>query len=104
MVSLAFIALTLPTLAYALIDRQGVVSQFNVVRTSLIDNETTPLQVGNGNFAFNVDNTGMQVGISRWSCHATVADRFLIRPSCHSTPCRVGLGITTLCLQMGKFV
>lgn len=31
------------------------------MRTSLIDNTTTPLQVGNGNFAFNVDNTGMQV-------------------------------------------
>jgi hypothetical protein len=41
--------------------RQHVVSKYNVVRTSLIDNETTPLQVGNGNFAFNVDNTGMQV-------------------------------------------
>lgn len=42
-------------------DRRGILSQFNVVRTSLIDNTTTPLQVGNGNFAFNVDNTGMQV-------------------------------------------
>lgn len=41
--------------------RQHVVSQFNIVRTALIDNETTPLQVGNGGFAFNVDNTGMQV-------------------------------------------
>jgi hypothetical protein len=41
--------------------RQHVVSKYNVVRTSLIDNGTTPLQVGNGNFAFNVDNTGMQV-------------------------------------------
>jgi hypothetical protein len=37
------------------------VSKFNIVRTNLINNETTPLQVGNGNFAFNVDNTGMQV-------------------------------------------
>jgi hypothetical protein len=42
--------------------RQHVVSHFNIVRTTLNDNETTPLQVGNGNFAFNVDNTGMQVG------------------------------------------
>lgn len=42
-------------------DRQSVVSRYNVVRTSLITNATTPLQVGNGNFAFNVDNTGMQV-------------------------------------------
>lgn len=44
--------------------RQKIVSQYNVVRTTLIDNETTPLQVGNGDFAFNVDNTGMQV-----DCH-----------------------------------
>lgn len=41
--------------------RQKIVSQYNVVRDSLINNETTPLQVGNGNFAFNLDNTGMQV-------------------------------------------
>lgn len=46
-------------------DRQDILSQFNVVRTSLIDNTSTPLQVGNGNFAFNVDNTGMQVRPSK---------------------------------------
>lgn len=54
--------LLLQSCAFGLIDRQQVVSQFNVVRTALIDNATTPLQVGNGNFAFNVDNTGLQVG------------------------------------------
>ncbi|KAL2808899.1 Six-hairpin glycosidase-like protein [Aspergillus granulosus] len=54
-------AFLLPSLALGRIDRQAIVSKYNVVRTSLIDNETTPLQVGNGNFAFNVDNTGMQV-------------------------------------------
>lgn len=63
-----------PMLASALIDRQSVVSRFNVIRTSLIDNETTPLQVGNGNFAFNVDNTGMQTflpfnTLSSWAWH-----------------------------------
>lgn len=47
--------------ASAGINREPIVSRFNVVRTNLIDNETTPLQVGNGDFAFNVDNTGMQV-------------------------------------------
>ncbi|KAK7962905.1 uncharacterized protein PG986_003730 [Apiospora aurea] len=47
--------------ASAAIDREAIVSKFNVVRTSLIGNTTTPLQVGNGDFAFNVDNTGMQV-------------------------------------------
>lgn len=44
--------------------RHSVVSKFNIVRSDLIDNETTPLQVGNGNFAFNVDTTGMQVRLS----------------------------------------
>jgi hypothetical protein len=66
--------LLFPVVAFALIDRQQVVSQFNVVRTTLIDNETTPLQVGNGNFAFNVDNTGMQTflpfnTLSSWAWH-----------------------------------
>ncbi|KAK8043365.1 Six-hairpin glycosidase-like protein [Apiospora rasikravindrae] len=57
--------------ATAAIDREAIVSKFNVVRTSLIDNKTTPLQVGNGDFAFNVDNTGMQVlsnGLNRHAC------------------------------------
>ena len=43
------------------IDRHRVVSENNIIRNSLITNNTTPLQVGNGNFAYNVDNTGMQV-------------------------------------------
>ncbi|GFF70426.1 hypothetical protein IFM60648_03170 [Aspergillus lentulus] len=66
--------LLVPQLALGRIDRQHVVSKYNVVRTSLIDNETTPLQVGNGNFAFNVDNTGMQSflpfnTLSSWAWH-----------------------------------
>ncbi|BCS23017.1 uncharacterized protein APUU_31242A [Aspergillus puulaauensis] len=64
----------LPTLVAGRIDRQKIVSQYNVVRTTLIDNETTPLQVGNGDFAFNVDNTGMQTflpfnTLSSWAWH-----------------------------------
>ncbi|KAF2994389.1 hypothetical protein E8E13_002470 [Curvularia kusanoi] len=56
------------------IDRKKIVSQFNIIRTNLIDNETTPLQVGNGNFAFNVDNTGLQTflpfnTLSSWAWH-----------------------------------
>ncbi|KAI3327820.1 Six-hairpin glycosidase-like protein [Xylariaceae sp. AK1471] len=56
------------------INRQGIVSRYNVVRTALIDNNTTPLQVGNGNFAYNVDNTGMQTflpfnTLSSWAWH-----------------------------------
>ncbi|KAI0181667.1 Six-hairpin glycosidase-like protein [Hypoxylon sp. FL1284] len=61
-------------LAFGNIDRQAVVSKYNVRRESLIDNNTTPLQVGNGNFAFNVDNTGMQTflpfnTLSSWAWH-----------------------------------
>ncbi|KAH8661964.1 Six-hairpin glycosidase-like protein [Xylariales sp. PMI_506] len=67
-------ALLLPAVSQALIDRRAVVSKFNVVRTALIDNTTTALQVGNGNFAFNVDNTGMQTiwpqnTLSSWAWH-----------------------------------
>ncbi|RMZ37676.1 hypothetical protein CA14_004839 [Aspergillus flavus] len=56
------------------IDRQCIVSKYNVVRSNLITNETTPLQVGNGNFAFNVDNTGLQTflpfnTLSSWGWH-----------------------------------
>ncbi|KAI8960287.1 Six-hairpin glycosidase-like protein [Daldinia sp. FL1419] len=76
MTSLLLLSL-LPTLALAAIDRRAVVSRFNVVRSTLPDvitNQTTPLQVGNGDFAFNVDNTGMQTFIpfntlSSWGWH-----------------------------------
>lgn len=40
--------------------RKRIVTENNIVRTNVINNETTPLQVGNGNFAFGVDTTGMQ--------------------------------------------
>ncbi|KAL4922066.1 Six-hairpin glycosidase-like protein [Aspergillus aurantiobrunneus] len=64
----------LPTLVLGRIDRQTIVSRYNIVRTALIDNETTPLQVGNGDFAFGVDNTGMQTflpfnTLSSWAWH-----------------------------------
>ncbi|KAH7322722.1 Six-hairpin glycosidase-like protein [Stachybotrys elegans] len=54
--------------------RESIVSRHHVVRTALIDNETTPLQVGNGEFAYNVDNTGMQTFLpfntmSSWAWH-----------------------------------
>jgi hypothetical protein len=50
------------------------VTENNIIRKGLITNETTPLQVGNGNFAFNVDTTGMQTYLpfnimSRWAWH-----------------------------------
>ncbi|KAL5342035.1 Six-hairpin glycosidase-like protein [Aspergillus crustosus] len=57
-----------------MLPRQSIVSKYNVVRTNLINNETTPLQVGNGDFAFGVDNTGMQTflpfnTLSSWAWH-----------------------------------
>ncbi|KPM36168.1 hypothetical protein AK830_g10392 [Neonectria ditissima] len=69
--------LVTPTFASADINRRAIVESFNVVRTKLpevVNNETTPLQVGNGDFAFNVDNTGMQTLIpfntlSSWGWH-----------------------------------
>ncbi|KAB8227025.1 Six-hairpin glycosidase-like protein [Aspergillus alliaceus] len=69
---LLFVLASAPTLAH--IDRQRIVSKYNVVRSKLITKETTPLQVGNGNFAFNVDNTGMQTflpfnTLSSWGWH-----------------------------------
>ncbi|KAJ8120236.1 hypothetical protein ONZ43_g3006 [Nemania bipapillata] len=66
--------LLLITTASCAINRQAIVSRYNVTRTALIDNNTTPLQVGNGNFAYNVDNTGMQTflpfnTLSSWAWH-----------------------------------
>ncbi|KAK7427226.1 hypothetical protein QQZ08_006339 [Neonectria magnoliae] len=54
--------------------RKRIVNENNIIRTSLIDNKTTPLQVGNGNFAFSVDTTGMQSylafnTLSSWAWH-----------------------------------
>lgn len=40
------------------IDRQGLVSLYNPIRTS--SNPTTPIQIGNGNFAFGTDITSLQ--------------------------------------------
>ncbi|KAI1179709.1 Six-hairpin glycosidase-like protein [Nemania sp. FL0916] len=72
--SISLWAILLVRTVFCAIDRQAVVSRYNVVRTALIDNNTTPLQVGNGNFAYNVDNTGMQTflpfnTLSSWAWH-----------------------------------
>ncbi|KAL0933243.1 uncharacterized protein CTRU02_212206 [Colletotrichum truncatum] len=61
----------------AFLRRRAIVQSFNVVRTEVpkvIDNTTTPLQVGNGDFAFNLDITGTQSLIpfntlSSWGWH-----------------------------------
>lgn len=54
------------------IKRRKVVQTFNVRRNASSD--TTPLQVGNGNFAFGVDVTGLQTfnpfaTMSTWGWH-----------------------------------
>ncbi|KAH6702807.1 Six-hairpin glycosidase-like protein [Leptodontidium sp. MPI-SDFR-AT-0119] len=74
MLVVIFFMLLLPALALKQIDRCSVVSQYNVLRSNLINKTTTALQVGNGNFAFNVDNTGMQTflpfnTLSSWAWH-----------------------------------
>ncbi|KFA76154.1 hypothetical protein S40288_04105 [Stachybotrys chartarum IBT 40288] len=67
------LALLLP-LTHALIDRQSIVLRYPIVRTSLINESITPLMVGNGDFAYSVDNTGMQSFLpyntmSSWGWH-----------------------------------
>ncbi|KAI0646199.1 Six-hairpin glycosidase-like protein [Trametes meyenii] len=52
----------------AKIDRQALVSRFNPVRTA--SSASTPMQVGNGHFAFGADITGLQTFIP-W---ATMSD------------------------------
>lgn len=54
------------------IDRRKVVRSFNPHRNA--SSKTTPLQVGNGNFAFGVDVTGLQTfspfaTMSTWGWH-----------------------------------
>lgn len=79
--------------------RHSIVSQFNIVRTNLIDNETTPLQVGNGNFAYNVDTTGMQ------ACHLDFQNYHVIdlkrRHTCLSIHYLAGPGTMTHFLRTG---
>ncbi|KAG4217353.1 hypothetical protein PC116_g34166 [Phytophthora cactorum] len=54
------------------IDRRKVVQSFNPRRSA--SSKTTPLQVGNGNFAFGADVTGLQTfspfaTMSTWGWH-----------------------------------
>jgi hypothetical protein len=59
-------------LAQAAIDRELIVRSFNVKRN--VSSNVTPLQVGNGNFAFGADVTGLQTfkpfgTMSSWGWH-----------------------------------
>jgi hypothetical protein len=56
----------------AAINRQAIISQFNPVRYA--SSNSTPMQVGNGNFAFGTDITGLQTfmpfsTLSSWGWH-----------------------------------
>ncbi len=58
--------------ATAAINRQRVVEKFNPARHG--SSNSTPMQVGNGNFAFGVDVTGLQTfqpfnTLSSWGWH-----------------------------------
>jgi len=58
--------------AYSKINRKQVIQRFNPVR--LESSNSTPTQVGNGNFAFGVDVTGLQTfkpfgTLSSWGWH-----------------------------------
>ncbi|KAI0659070.1 Six-hairpin glycosidase-like protein [Cubamyces menziesii] len=52
------LALALCSTAQAKIDRHALVTRFNPVRTA--SSASTPMQVGNGHFAFGADVTGLQ--------------------------------------------
>uniref|UniRef100_D8QLA6 Glycoside hydrolase family 65 protein n=1 Tax=Schizophyllum commune (strain H4-8 / FGSC 9210) TaxID=578458 RepID=D8QLA6_SCHCM len=58
MLLLFAICLLTATVCYAPIDRRSIVSRYNPVRN--VSSTSTPVQVGNGNFAFGMDVTGLQ--------------------------------------------
>lgn len=68
----ALLLLLLSTLVQAKIDRRSIVQQFNPHLNA--SHPYSPLQVGNGNFAFGVDVTGLQTflkhnTLSSWGWH-----------------------------------
>ncbi|KAI0187158.1 Six-hairpin glycosidase-like protein [Xylaria flabelliformis] len=72
--SAGILALSIPAVAATghQIDRRAIVRRFNPRRNA--SSATTPLQVGNGNFAFGVDVTGLQTfspfaTMSTWGWH-----------------------------------
>ncbi|KAJ3506906.1 hypothetical protein NLJ89_g6605 [Agrocybe chaxingu] len=54
----SIVLLSLSIVSHALIDRHGLVTHFNPSRNA--SSLVTPMQVGNGNFAFGADITGLQ--------------------------------------------
>lgn len=69
---IAAFGLLVSSQAHAKIDRAGVVAQFHPHRSA--SSNSTPFQVGNGDFAFGVDVTGLQTfypfnTLSTWCWH-----------------------------------
>jgi len=67
-----WLALAIESVTTHSINRQAVVSQFNPVRYE--SSNSTPMQLGNGNFAFGTDVTGLQTfypfgTLSSWGWH-----------------------------------
>ncbi|KAI0365991.1 hypothetical protein BV20DRAFT_982235 [Pilatotrama ljubarskyi] len=58
LISIFAVLLALGSLTHARIDRHALVSRFNPVRDA--SSASTPMQVGNGHFAFGADVTGLQ--------------------------------------------
>jgi hypothetical protein len=75
------------------IDRRALVSRHNVVRTA--SNRRSPLQVGNGRFAFGADVTGLQTfvpfnAMSQWAWHNAPLPPGICLPSFGSFRCAGG--------------
>ncbi|MCE5345581.1 MAG: hypothetical protein LLG13_04720 [Bacteroidales bacterium] len=72
--AILFLLVNLATTGCSDIDRKAVVSRHNVITTSM--NAYSPAQVGNGEFAFGADITGLQTFVqyntmSNWGWHST---------------------------------
>ncbi|RMY21420.1 hypothetical protein D0867_03361 [Hortaea werneckii] len=66
--------------SFAAIDRRTIVQSFNPYRTA--SSNSTPLQVGNGNFAFGADASGLQT----WLPYSTLSSWCWHNSSLPSTP------------------
>ncbi|KAJ9205261.1 Six-hairpin glycosidase-like protein [Paecilomyces variotii] len=74
--NLPLILLLYTSLSQGTIVRQPIITRFNPTRRTVSSNYTTPIQIGNGNFAFGADITGLQTlqpfnTLSSWGWHNT---------------------------------
>ncbi|KAJ9191527.1 hypothetical protein DTO164E3_8813 [Paecilomyces variotii] len=74
--NLPLILLLYTSLSQGTIVRRPIITRFNPTRRTVSSNYTTPIQIGNGNFAFGADITGLQTlqpfnTLSSWGWHNT---------------------------------